>query len=51
MKINIMDKLFNRVEERGVVCLGLDTALEYIPAHILKEDLKKKQYLNLIKKL
>lgn len=36
MKINIMDKLFNRVEERGVVCLGLDTALEYIPAHILE---------------
>ncbi len=37
MKINIMDKLFSRVEERGVVCLGLDTALEYIPEHILKE--------------
>lgn len=36
MKINIMDKLFSRVEERGVVCLGLDTALEYIPAHILE---------------
>ena len=36
MKMNIMDKLFNRVEERGVVCLGLDTALEYIPAHILE---------------
>ncbi|MBB6622013.1 orotidine-5'-phosphate decarboxylase [Clostridium gasigenes] len=37
MKINIMDKLFSRVQERGVVCLGLDTALEYIPEHILKE--------------
>lgn len=36
MQINIMDKLFNRVEERGVVCLGLDTALEYIPAHVLE---------------
>ena len=36
MKINIMDKLFNRVEERGVVCLGLDTALEYIPKHVLE---------------
>lgn len=36
MKINIMDKLFSRVGERGVVCLGLDTALEYIPAHILE---------------
>ena len=31
-----MDKLFERVNERGVVCLGLDTAIEYIPNHILK---------------
>lgn len=31
-----MDKLFKRVEERGVVCLGLDTAVEYIPTHILE---------------
>ena len=29
-----MDKLYKRVEERGVVCLGLDTAVEYIPSHI-----------------
>ncbi|NKF08119.1 orotidine-5'-phosphate decarboxylase [Clostridium gasigenes] len=36
MKINIIDKLFARVEERGVVCLGLDTALEYIPAHVFE---------------
>lgn len=34
MKSLIMDKLFKRVEERGVVCVGLDTALEYIPQHI-----------------
>ena len=32
----IIDKLYERVEERGVVCLGLDTALEYIPSHVLE---------------
>ena len=32
----IMDKLFKRVEERGVVCVGLDTALDYVPS-FLKE--------------
>ena len=32
----IMDKLYKRVEERGVVCLGLDTAMEYVPDHIKK---------------
>lgn len=31
-----MDKLFERVNERGVVCLGLDTAVEYIPSHVLE---------------
>ncbi|MCI9070211.1 orotidine-5'-phosphate decarboxylase [Clostridium sp.] len=36
MKNSIMDKLYKRVEERGVVCLGLDTAIEYIPEHILE---------------
>jgi len=30
----IIDKLFDRVEKRGVVCVGLDTALEYVPDHI-----------------
>ena len=29
---SIMDKLYKRVEERGVVCVGLDTALDYIPS-------------------
>ncbi len=38
-----MDKLYNWVKERGPICLGLDTALEYIPEsirsrHINKED-------------
>ena len=31
---SIMDKLYKRVEERGVVCVGLDTALDYIPEFI-----------------
>lgn len=30
----IMDKLYNRVEERGVVCVGLDTSIDYIPEHV-----------------
>ena len=33
----IIDKLYERVEERGVVCLGLDTDASYIPQHILSE--------------
>lgn len=31
----IIDKLYEIVEERGVVCLGLDTDASYIPQHIL----------------
>ncbi|NLK96136.1 MAG: orotidine-5'-phosphate decarboxylase [Clostridiales bacterium] len=31
---SIMDKLYNRVLEKGVVCVGLDTSLEYIPSFI-----------------
>ena len=30
----IVDKLYKRIEERGVVCLGLDTSIEYVPDHI-----------------
>ncbi|MBW6411230.1 orotidine-5'-phosphate decarboxylase [Clostridium weizhouense] len=30
----IMDKLYDRVEKRGVVCVGLDTSLDYIPEHL-----------------
>ena len=33
----IIDKLYERVEERGVVCLGLDTDASYIPQHIWSE--------------
>lgn len=29
--MNIIDKLYKKVEERGAVCVGLDTSLEYIP--------------------
>lgn len=36
MKSFIIDKLYNRVEERGVVCVGLDTAIEYIPSHLFE---------------
>lgn len=36
MKSLIMDKLFNRVEERGVVCVGLDTAPDYIPDYLFE---------------
>ena len=30
----IMDKLYDRVEERGVVCVGLDTSIDYVPDFI-----------------
>ncbi|WP_294156311.1 orotidine-5'-phosphate decarboxylase [uncultured Clostridium sp.] len=34
MENYIIDKLYDRVEKRGVVCVGLDTALDYVPEHI-----------------
>lgn len=34
MTNNIIDKLYDRVEKRGVVCVGLDTSLDYVPEHI-----------------
>ncbi len=30
----IIDKLYDRVGKRGVVCIGLDTALSYVPDYI-----------------
>ena len=36
MRSRIIDKLYKRVEERGVVCVGLDTSLDYIPEFIKK---------------
>ena len=46
----IIDKLYDRVEKRGVVCVGLDTALDYVPDHIKKGRTSGKQYLNLTNK-
>ncbi|EYE87970.1 orotidine 5'-phosphate decarboxylase [Fervidicella metallireducens AeB] len=37
----IIDKLFNSVKEKGHVCVGLDTSLDYIP------DWFKKRYVSL----
>ncbi|MBE6049333.1 MAG: orotidine-5'-phosphate decarboxylase [Clostridium sp.] len=34
MMKTIMDKLYDRVEERGVVCVGLDTSIDYVPEFI-----------------
>ncbi len=36
MKSFIIDNLYHRVKERGVVCVGLDTAIEYIPNHLFE---------------
>ena len=34
----IIDKLYERVEERGGVCLGLDTALDYLSSFLLQDN-------------
>lgn len=39
--MNIMDKLYKRVEERGVVCVGLDTSLDYVPSFIKEGKTKE----------
>ncbi|MGL5414075.1 MAG: orotidine-5'-phosphate decarboxylase [Clostridium sp.] len=39
--MRIIDKLYKRVEERGIVCVGLDTDLSYIP-EFLKEGRSNK---------
>ena len=31
---SIIEKLYNQVKEKGVVCVGLDTAIDYVPEHI-----------------
>ncbi|MBU5591933.1 orotidine-5'-phosphate decarboxylase [Clostridium sp. MSJ-4] len=33
----IVDKLYKKVEENGVVCVGLDTSLDYIPNDFLQK--------------
>ncbi len=35
----IVDKLYETVEEFGPVCLGLDTALDYLPEHLKREEI------------
>ncbi|WIV11469.1 orotidine-5'-phosphate decarboxylase [Proteiniborus sp. MB09-C3] len=36
----IIDKLYESVSEKGVVCVGLDTSIEYIPENIIKKYMK-----------
>lgn len=42
----IIDKLYKKVEENGVVCLGLDTSIDYIPEFFKKKfNWEIKKYL------
>lgn len=34
--MNIIDRLYKSVEEKGVVCIGLDTSIEYVPEYIME---------------
>lgn len=36
--MNIIDRLYESVEKNGVVCIGLDTSIEYIPEYIMKDS-------------
>lgn len=36
--MNIIDRLYKSVEEKGVVCVGLDTSIDYIPEYIMKKS-------------
>ena len=33
----IVDKLYESVAKKGVVCVGLDTDISYVPAYLQKE--------------
>ena len=35
----IIDRLYESVEKNGHVCVGLDTAVEYIPKEVLEINL------------
>lgn len=37
MKSFIIDKLYDRVEKNGVVCIGLDTDVSYIPKNLISK--------------
>ncbi|MGL4451629.1 MAG: orotidine-5'-phosphate decarboxylase [Sarcina sp.] len=41
----IIDKLYKKVEENGVVCLGLDTSIEYIPESFKNKFESVSEYL------
>ncbi|WP_297518841.1 orotidine-5'-phosphate decarboxylase [uncultured Clostridium sp.] len=41
----IIDKLYKKVEENGVVCLGLDTSVDYIPESFKKQFNNVSEYL------
>lgn len=38
MNSYIADKLYDRIEKKGVVCVGLDTAYSYVPEYIKKNN-------------
>ncbi|EGS33831.1 orotidine 5'-phosphate decarboxylase domain protein [Finegoldia magna SY403409CC001050417] len=46
----IIDKLSKRIDERSIVCVGLDTSTDYVPEKIKKVKKLANIYLNLIKK-
>ena len=33
----IIDKLYESVSKKGIVCVGLDTSIEYIPKNIIEK--------------
>lgn len=41
----IIDKLYKRVEERSFVCVGLDTAFEYLPDYLKNKGVEEGIYL------
>lgn len=41
----IIDLLYNKVQEKGPICLGLDTRLEYLPKYLLDSQLSVEEKL------
>ena len=37
----IVDRLYEAVKEKGFVCVGLDSHLDYIPNYIKRKNTKK----------
>lgn len=46
----IIDKLSERINERSIVCVGLDTSTNYVPENMKKERKLANIYLILIRK-